>query len=112
MESSPQDNSEGEGNGPQGSSVAAFLEDNVAHMGSMSRNKGKRRRRASSGGGNPSSTRAPRVAGAIRRAKGKRRQKARSQDANAVSSEGMSDKSSQEGRNREVEPRTFPGGPV
>ena len=115
MESAPQDNSGGEGNVAQGTSATAFLEDNTAHMGSASlstRNKGKKRRRASLGGGNLSTTRAPKVAGITRRAKRNRRQKAGSQDANAASSGGMSDKSSQEGRNWEVEPRMFTGGPV
>lgn len=81
-------------------------------MGSASRNKGKRHRRASSGGGNPSSTRTLKGAGAICRAKGKRRQMARSQDADAATSERISDKSPQEGLNQEVEPRTLTGGPV
>jgi hypothetical protein len=115
MESAPQDNSGGEGNIAQGNSATAPLEDNTAHMGTASlstRNKGKKRRRASLGGGNLSSTRAPKVAGVTRRAKGKWRQKAGLQDANAASSEGMSDKSSQEGRNLEVEPRTLTGGAV
>ena len=116
MESAPQDNSGGEGNIAQGKLAAALLEDNMAHMGTASlstRNKGKKRhRRASLGGGNLSSTRAPKVAGVTRRAKGKWRQKAGLQDANAASSEGMSDKSSQEGRNLEVAPCMLTGGAV
>jgi len=118
MESAPQDNSGGEGDTAQGGSAATFhaLEDNTAHIGSASpsmHNKGKKRRRAFSGGvGNLSSTRSPKVPAVIRRAKGKWAQKAGSCDANPTSPEETSDTSPQEGRDREVEPRTFTGARV
>lgn len=119
MASAPQDNSGEEGNSSQVNSAAMShaLGDNAAHTGGTSlglRNNAKKRRRASSGGtqGNLSSTRGPKAAVVIRRAKGKRAQKAGLRGANPSSAEEMSDKSSQEGRGQEVEPRMFTGGLV
>lgn len=77
-------------------------------------NKWKKRRRASSGGvqGNISNTRGPKVAGVIPRAKRKWVQKAGLWDANPSPPEDKSDKSIQEGSDREAEPRMFIGVPV
>jgi len=112
MASAPQDNSGGESNAAQGRSDATVhaLEDNIAHTGSTSlstHKKGKKRRRASSGAvqGNPSNTH-------MRRAKGKAAQKARLSDTNYSSPEEIPDKSPEEGRDREVEPRMFTEGPA
>lgn len=112
--SAPQGNSGQESNATQGNLAATFHapENNSAHMGSGSpstRNKGKKRRRASSGGvqGNISNTRGPKIAGVIRRPKRKQARTAGSLDANTSPPEEKSDKSSQEGRDPEGEPRMF-----
>jgi hypothetical protein len=119
MASAPQNNPGGEGNSSQVNSAATSHPqgDNAVHMGGASlnlSNKAKKRQRSSSGvtQGNLSSTRGPKAAAAIRKAKGKRVQKAGSQDVNPSSTEQMSYKSSQGGRDQEVEPRTLTGGLV
>ncbi len=111
----PQDNS-GEGNATQDSSAATphAPEDNLEDIGGTSlraHSKGKKHRRASSGGtqGNLSNSRGPKVAGVIRRPKEKQAQKAGSRDDNPSSPE---EKLSQEGRDRETEPRMFTRVPV
>jgi hypothetical protein len=116
MASTPQDSTGVEGNVTQGNSAATFyaMEDNPAHICSASlspRNKGRKRRRAYSGGiqGNVANTRGPKAAGVIPRAKRKRDQKAGSRDANPSSPEDKSDKTIQEGSDREVEPSMFSG---
>ena len=111
MGSTPQESTLVEGNVTQGNSAATFyaLEDNPAHIGaSLSpRKKGKKRRRASSGGiqGNISNTRSPKVAGVMRRTKRKQVQKAGLWNANPPPPEKSSDKSIQEGSDREAESR-------
>ena len=90
------------------------VEDNLAHISSASlslRNKWKKRRHASSGGvqGNISNTHGPKVAGVIPRAKQEQVQKAGLWDANPSPPEERSDKSIQEGSDREAEPCMFTG---
>lgn len=101
----------GEGNATQKPSAAIppALGDNPAHISPSTCNKGKRRRRFSSGGiqGSPSNIRGPKVAGVIRRATGKPAQKAGSWDAKPSPSKERFDKSIQEGRDPEAEPRMF-----
>src|SRR6266849_7462330 len=111
----PQDNS-GEGNATQDSSAATphAPKDNLEDIGGTSlraHSKGKKRRRASSGGtqGNLLNSCGPKVAGIIRRPKEKQVQKAGSRDDNPSSPE---EKLSQEGRDRETEPRMFTRVPV
>jgi len=117
MASAPQNNLGGEGDSSQVDSAATSHAqgDNAVHMGGASlnlSNKGKKRQRASLGvtQGNLSSTCSPKAAVAICRAKGKRVQKVGSQDVNPSSTDKISYKSSQEGRDQEVEPCTLTGG--
>jgi hypothetical protein len=125
MASASQYNLRGEENAAQGNLAATFYtpEDNLAHMGGASlssRNKGKRRPRTSSGGAQGSLPRAhgPKAAGAMHRAKGKPAEnlaeKAGSWDTDTDSSspEANPDKSPQEGRDWDADPRMFIGVPV
>jgi hypothetical protein len=102
----------------QGNSAAMnpTSKSNLTNIGRVSlspRNKGtqKKRRRASSGGslGNLPNARGPKTAGVIRRPKENLARKAGSPDASSSSSEGWSDRSSQESRNQDTEPRMFSG---
>ncbi len=119
MTSAPQNNLRGEGNATQGNSAATSyaLEDDLVHIGSThpnTPNKERKHWRASSRGvqGNLPNTCGPKAAQVMQRAKGKKAQKSGSWNVNLSPPEGKSDKSSQEGRDWEAEPRMFAGVPV
>jgi len=119
MISAPQNNLRGEGNATQGNLAATShaLEDDLAHIGSAHPNMPNKERKcwhASSGGvqGNLPNTRGPKAARVMQRAKGKKAQKSGSWNVNLSPPEGKSNKSSQEGRDWEAEPRMFTGVPV